>query len=345
MISKETARQMSRDAHNSLESAGQHWWYTTLWDNRRVDYPFQDPGLVSKHSYQTLKRTFLGLCMALISKTNSGNTRRDALLEMESQWNGFMQIYWWVFLCLCVCVCVSLFRGGFEQDVENGFDQQPETCHGETDAAIWMSKDSGVKKKKAVFYVERICFRTLGFFLGSSSTPPSRFKICQVDFATQTRLIRSRCHARLHLMHKGPDELPLMQLLRLPGEGCNRCPSRTITIALKYNCLNLQWHHRLQRWVFPFDSKDSFQTCLLMQTFFLKSRGRPTCRKGSLCIGVRRRSMTSWQRRYLMQRDVLTVNLRARISPEVAAIIQTVKQTNQSNNTADQILIASRRHI
>lgn len=31
------------------------------------------------------------------------------------------------FLCL---VCV-FSRGGFEQNVENGFSQQPDTCHGE----------------------------------------------------------------------------------------------------------------------------------------------------------------------------------------------------------------------
>lgn len=30
-----------------------------------------------------------------------------------------------------VRLCFFVFRGGFEQDVENGYHQHPDTCHGE----------------------------------------------------------------------------------------------------------------------------------------------------------------------------------------------------------------------
>lgn len=42
---------------------------------------------------------------------------------------------------VCVCLCLSLFRGGFEQDVENGYHQHPDTCHGEMETSFLFSCD------------------------------------------------------------------------------------------------------------------------------------------------------------------------------------------------------------
>lgn len=49
-----------------------------------------------------------------------------------------------VLLCVCVCLCFFVFRGGFEQDVENGYRQHADTCHGKNMylfSAIYKSND------------------------------------------------------------------------------------------------------------------------------------------------------------------------------------------------------------
>ncbi len=40
-------------------------------------------------------------------------------------------------VCVGVCLCFFLFRGGFEQDVENGYHQLPDTCHGEMETHFY----------------------------------------------------------------------------------------------------------------------------------------------------------------------------------------------------------------
>lgn len=44
-----------------------------------------------------------------------------------------------LFVFVAVCVCFLPFRGGFEQDVENGYRQHPDTCHGEMETFIYFS--------------------------------------------------------------------------------------------------------------------------------------------------------------------------------------------------------------
>jgi len=60
-------------------------------------------------------------------------------------------------VCACVCVCVRVcvcvcfpIRGDFEQDVENGYHQHAETCHGEMETFTYSPRESEREREERV---------------------------------------------------------------------------------------------------------------------------------------------------------------------------------------------------
>lgn len=108
----------------------QIWWYTTLQEDLRVDFFFPSVLATTVSKQQTLwpqpdvkqiqfccsffsfSPPFFWCACLPVSKScfwAKPILERGALLEMDIEWNGLMQIYWQASLSLLLCGCASLF--------------------------------------------------------------------------------------------------------------------------------------------------------------------------------------------------------------------------------------------
>lgn len=113
-------------------------------EDPRVDFPFRSgercvPATNARPSDLSQTRNKLNFVTEHSEQSSSAKPILGRLNEVLCyKWtvggNGLMQIYW------CVSfVFLPSFRGGFEQDVENGYRQHPDTCHGEMETFIYFT--------------------------------------------------------------------------------------------------------------------------------------------------------------------------------------------------------------
>lgn len=120
---------------NSSEPSNESPKHRQLWprpDTKQIEFWLLSPRFplsLSLRVYFVNKTNFRKTLQCTQMKTRDGALFK----KTDDDLNGFEftdGTFCPLFLCVCVFVYFSLSRGGFEQDVENGYAHFPDTCHG-----------------------------------------------------------------------------------------------------------------------------------------------------------------------------------------------------------------------